>query len=95
MTSKYQVRFAKRAQKSLKKMDSSTAKIIMAWIKKNLVECENPFLYGKSLKGNLKSRWRYKIGDYRLICNIDEKEIVILVLEIGHRREIYKGKTDF
>lgn len=90
MNKKYQVRFGKRAQSKLKKMDFNTAKIIMAWINKNLVDCENPFLYGKSLKGNMKEKWRYRIGEYRLICNIDEKEIIILVLEVGHRKDIYK-----
>jgi mRNA interferase RelE/StbE len=90
MSKKYQVRFGKKAQKNLKKMDSNTARIIMAWINKNLVDCENPFLYGKSLKGSLKEKWRYRIGDYRLICNINEEKIIILVLQVGHRKEIYK-----
>jgi mRNA interferase RelE/StbE len=90
MSKKYQVRLEKRAQKNLKKMDSNDARIIMAWIKKNLVNCEDPYAYGKALKGNLKEKWRYRIGDYRLICNINNKKVVILVLEAGHRKEIYK-----
>jgi len=90
MSKKYQVRLETRAQKNLKKMDPNDAMIIMAWIKKNLVNCEDPYAYGKPLKGNLKEKWRYRIGDYRLICNINDKKIVILVLEAGHRREIYK-----
>ena len=90
MTKKHQVRFEKKAQKNLKKMDSRTARIIMAWLNKNLVDCENPFLYGKPLKGSQKEKWRYRIGDYRLICNINEEEIIILVLQVGHRRDIYK-----
>jgi len=90
MSKKYQVRLETRAQKNLKKMDPNDAMIIMAWIKKNLVHCEDPYAYGKPLKGNLKEKWRYRIGDYRLICNINDKKIVILVLEAGHRREIYK-----
>lgn len=90
MNKKYQVRLEKRAQKNLKKMDPNNARIIMAWISKNLVDCEDPCAYGKSLKGSLKEKWRYRIGDYRLICNIDDENVLILILEAGHRKEIYK-----
>ena len=90
MSKKYEVRLEKSAQKNLKKMDKNDSKIIMAWISKNLVNCEDPYIHGKSLQGNLKGKWRYRVGNYRLICNIDDEKIVILILEAGHRREIYK-----
>ena len=59
------------------------------WIKKNLVDCENPYVHGKGLVGNRRGQWRYRVGDYRLICDIQEQRVVILVLKIGHRRDIY------
>ena len=90
MSKKYEVRLEKPAQKSLKKMDQNDAKIIMAWISKNLVDCEDPYLHGKALQGDLKGKWRYRIGNYRLIAHIDNENVIILVLVIGHRREIYK-----
>ncbi len=90
MSKQYKVRLERPAQNNLKKMDKSDSKIIMAWISKNLVNCENPYIHGKSLQGNLKSKWRYRVGNYRLICHIDEEKVVILILEAGHRREIYK-----
>lgn len=90
MNKKFQIRIEKEAQKNLKKMDPNDARIIMAWINKNLVDCENPYIYGKSLKGNLRDKWRYRIGGYRLICNIDDEKVLILILETGHRKEIYK-----
>ena len=90
MNKSYEVRLGKKAQKSLKKMDKNDSRIIMAWISKNLVNCEDPYIHGKSLEGNLKGKWRYRVGDYRLICNIDDEKVVILILEAGHRREIYK-----
>jgi mRNA interferase RelE/StbE len=90
MNKQYKVRIENPAQKSLKKIDKNDSKIIMAWINKNLVSCENPYIQGKSLQGNLKGKWRYRIGDYRLICNIDSENIIILVLAIGHRKNIYK-----
>ncbi len=86
---KYEVRFERRTQKSLKKMDKHNALIIMAWIKKNLVETTNPRRFGKGLKGNKSEEWRYRIGDYRIISHIDDDKIIILILEIGHRRDIY------
>ena len=89
MNKQYKVRLEKRAQKNLKKMDPNDARIIMAWISKNLVDCEDPYVYGKALKDNLKGKWRYRVGDYRLICNIDDEKVTILILEAGHRKEIY------
>lgn len=86
----YQVRFEKRAQKTLKKMDKYQAGIIMAWIKKNIVDTTNPKKYGKGLSANRSGQWRYRIGDYRIIAHIDDEAITILILEIGHRRDIYK-----
>ncbi|MBZ6528099.1 type II toxin-antitoxin system RelE/ParE family toxin [Aerococcaceae bacterium DSM 111021] len=49
---------------------------------------ENPRLVGKSLTGNFSGQWRYRIGDYRLICHIDDNELVILSLEVGHRKDV-------
>lgn len=89
MNKQYKVRLERLAQKNLKKMDKNDSRIIMAWISKNLVNCEDPYVHGKSLQGNLKGKWRYRVGNYRLICNIDDEKVIILILEAGHRREIY------
>jgi mRNA interferase RelE/StbE len=86
---KYQVRFEKRAQKALKKMDKHQAGIILSWIKKNLVDTENPRQHGKGLTANRSGEWRYRIGDYRIIAHIDDESVTILILELGHRRDIY------
>lgn len=85
----YTVIFADRAQKQLEKLDKNIAALIIGWVEKNLQNCENPRLHGKGLIANRSGQWRYRIGDYRLICEIQEKEITILVLEVGHRRNIY------
>ncbi len=90
MNKKYEVRLGKGAQKDFKKMDQNDARIIMSWISKNLVNCKDPYAHGKALTGNLKGKWRYRVGNYRLISNIDDKKVVILILEAGHRKEIYK-----
>lgn len=86
---KYRVEYSTKAIKSLRKLDKYTRNLIYAWIDKNLVDCENPRIHGQGLVENKSGQWRYRIGDYRLICEIKDEEIIILVLEIGHRREIY------
>lgn len=86
----YKVEFTEKARKFLKKIDKQTAKLITAWIRKNLENCENPRLLGKGLTSNRSGQWRYRIGDYRLLAEIQENKIVILILEIGHRSDIYE-----
>lgn len=85
----YQVKYSDKAAKQLSKLDKGTARVILTWIKKNLQGCDNPRLKGKSLTANHKGQWRYRVGAYRLICEIQDEEITILVLAIGHRRNIY------
>lgn len=87
---KYSVETTARFDKEFKKLDIYTQKILKAWIEKNLVNCENPRLHGKALTANLSGQWRYRIGDYRLICLIEDTRLIITALSIGHRREIYK-----
>ena len=85
----YVVRTTPRFEKEFKKLDRYTMKMIKAWIEKNLSGCENPRVKGKALTANRKGQWRYRIGDYRLLCLIEDEELVILALSIGHRREVY------
>lgn len=85
----YVVRTTPRFEKEFKKLDRYTMKMIKAWIEKNLSGCENPRVKGKVLTANRKCQWRYRIGDYRLLCLIEDEELVILALSIGHRREVY------
>ena len=75
--------------KQLKKLDKHTASLILGWIRKNLEGCENPRLHGKALTANRTGQWRYRVGDYRIIAELQDKQIVILILNVGHRRDIY------
>ena len=86
---KYSVELTERFKKEFRKLDKYTQKILRAWIDKNLVDCENPRQHGKGLTANLSGQWRYRIGDYRLICQIDDGKLIILALTVGHRRDIY------
>lgn len=86
---KYRIELSERFKKEFRKLDKYTQKIIRGWIDKNLVETQNPRIHGKELTANRNGQWRYRIGDYRLICIIDDKKLVILALTVGHRRNIY------
>ena len=85
----YSIQTTPRFDKEFKKLDKYTQKLIKAWIVKNLVGTDNPRQHGKGLSSNRSGQWRYRIGDYRLICEIIDNELVILALTIGHRSEIY------
>ncbi len=84
------INLSKNAEKSLKGLDNTAKKRISAFID-SLIENTNPRSSGKALQGSLKGLWRYRIGDYRLICQIKDNELIILLLEIGHRKDIYKN----
>ena len=86
----YHVEFAKRALKDLKKLDKSTAALILGWVRKNLEGCADPRVHGKGLTANRSGEWRYRVGDYRLLAEIQDGKLVILMLTIGHRSEVYQ-----
>lgn len=83
------IEFDKKASKEFKSLGKSIQKQIDKFLLK-LMKSSNPRQFGESLKGNLKSFWRYRIGDYRLICSIEDKILTVLVVRVSHRREIYK-----
>lgn len=62
------------------------------WLSKHLEGCDDPKAFGKELVGNYAGKWRYRVGDYRTICKIDNQSLIILALEPGHRREVYKNR---
>lgn len=86
----FKVKTTSRFDKEFRKLDRYTMKMIKAWIEKNLVGCENPRAKGKALTADKSGQWRYRIGDYRLLCVIEDSELIILALSVGHRREVYE-----
>ena len=87
---KYSVRFTKGAKKQLEKLAKTTAKLIASWLKKNLEGCEDPRIHGKALVANKSGQWRYRVGDYRILAEINDTEIIILIVQIGHRSKVNK-----
>lgn len=75
--------------KAFKKLDRQTQKIIKSWIDKNLIACENPRLHGKPLTANKKGFWRYRVGDYRILADIQDNNLILVFVDVGHRKEIY------
>ena len=88
----WRLEFSKRADKQLSKMDPGIRRVILAWLLKNVDGCEDPRAHGKGLTANRSGKWRYRVGDYRILCEIRDEELVVLAIEIGHRREVYQGR---
>ena len=88
---KYHVDILPQAQKAIDKLDRKIRERILNWINKTLESCENPRQYGLALHGNLKGKWRYRVGDYRLIAEIHDDEILILIVDVDKRNDIYKN----
>ena len=86
----YKVEYTPKAVRQLAKLDKNTRKLIYAWIDKNLQNCENPRQHGKGLTANRSGQWRYRVGDYRLVADIQDDRVIILMLNIGHRKDVYK-----
>ncbi len=87
---RYSVEYTKTALKQLKKMDRKIVAFIISYIEDKLVDCEDPRRYGKALQGTLNDKWRYRVGDYRVLAKIQDDIVVITVVENGHRRDVYK-----
>lgn len=86
---KWSVETTARFDKDFKKLDRYTQRMIKSWIDKNPIGKENPCQHGKGLTASKNGQWRYRIGDYRLICEIRDNELVILALTVGHGQEAY------
>jgi mRNA interferase RelE/StbE len=83
------INFSEVALKQLKKLDKQVTKRIIDYLENRISTAEDPKLQGKALSYNKSGLWRYRVGDYRVICQINDETITILVLGIGHRKDIY------
>jgi mRNA interferase RelE/StbE len=84
------IRFTTHAKKQLAKLDRSIVDIITRFLDEKIANAADARQHGHALVGDLKGRWRYRVGDYRIICELHNHELVVLVVTVGHRREIYK-----
>ena len=86
---KFEVLYTKKAKKSIGKLDTSIKVLIKSRIDKNLINIENPRLYGKALTGNLRNYWRYRVGNYRIIAEIKDNELIVLAVDENRGIKIY------
>jgi mRNA interferase RelE/StbE len=84
------VEYLPRAVKVLKKLDKQTASAIWKELR-SLEETKDPRSRGEALTGQLRGLWRYRVGDYRIICEIQDERVVVLVIDIGHRSTVYRS----
>lgn len=83
----YTIRFTPNAAKQVRKLDSAAAKRIRDFLEQKLAQLDNPRQLGRKLVN--EEFWRYRVGDYRILTNIDDDQILILIVEVAHRREVY------
>ena len=86
----WRVSFSPAAEKALGKLGRTAQVDILRYLKTRIAVSEDPRRFGKALTGGLAGLWRYRVQDYRIICQIKDAEITVLVLNIGNRRDIYK-----
>lgn len=89
---KWKIEFDEKAQAELLRLDKQVQRRIVDFIENRLIPRDNPKSLGDPLKGGLGGLWRYRIGDYRLICKIENELLTVVALSVGHRREVYKVK---
>lgn len=79
-----------RAIKQLRKLGPQASQRVIAFLDERIQGGDDPRQFGKALRGDLGEFWRYRTGDYRILCRIDDGELVVLVVKVGHRREVYE-----
>lgn len=84
------LRISETARRQFKKLDRSTAQALLRSLNRLLLEVENPRQRGKGLTANRTGLWRYRVGDYRVICDIQDDQLLVLVLQVAHRRDVYR-----
>jgi len=86
----WQIEITRTAEKQIRKLDRVAQESIIRFLRERLQTAENPRRLGKPLHGDKKALWRYRVGDYRLICDIQDERVIVLVLRVGHRKDVYR-----
>ena len=85
----WQINFEDSAFKELTKLDKPAQKKILRYLRDRVAVSDDPRYFGQPLRANLSGLWKYRVGNYRIICSINDNELTVLVLRVGHRRQIY------
>jgi mRNA interferase RelE/StbE len=85
----WSVEFTADAARDLKRLDPQVAREILSYLRKRIATDDDPRRFGKALRGEKQGFWRYRVGDYRLICLVEDEKLTVLVLRAAHRKEVY------
>ena len=86
----WSVEFDDRARRELRKLDPQIQKEILRYLRERIAGSSDPRQFGKPLRLNLAGLWRYRVGNYRLICRFEDERFVVFVIKVAHRREVYE-----
>ena len=85
----WKIEFDSDVEKDLRKLSHSAQQRIIKYLKEKIIPVENPRTLGKPLSGDLSGIWRYRVGDYRILAKIEDENFIILVVHVGHRKNVY------
>jgi mRNA interferase RelE/StbE len=85
----WRIEFDSDAARDLRKLGAEPRRLILRYLRQRLATAEDPRRFGRPLTGDLKGLWRYRIGDYRIVAAIEENRFIVLIVTVGHRREVY------
>lgn len=86
----WKIEITHTAERQIKRFDRVAQQSIIDFLRKRIQPADNPQQWGKPLRGEKRGLWRYRVGDYRIICDIQHERITILVLAVGHRKDVYR-----
>lgn len=86
----WKVEITKDAKAALNRLGATEARRVLKFLFERIQGRDNPREIGEALKGNLREFWRYRVGDYRIFCRLDDNVITVFVVHVGHRKEIYR-----
>jgi mRNA interferase RelE/StbE len=86
----WRVESDRTAARDLRKLGVEAERLILRYLRERIAGSNNPRRFGHALTGDLKDLWRYRVGDYRIVASIEDHRFVILVVTVGHRREVYR-----
>ncbi|MGK5090866.1 type II toxin-antitoxin system RelE/ParE family toxin [Deltaproteobacteria bacterium TL4] len=90
----WSVEFDDRARRELRKLDKQAQQEILSYLREKIATSEDVKRFGKPLVADKQGLWRYRISDYRIICRIENEQLVVLVVRVGHRKNVYENKLN-
>ena len=90
MPAAWRVKFDRDAARELRKLGGEAQQAILRYLRQRIAGPGDPRRFGHALTGDLKGLWRYRVGDYRIVAAIEDGRFVVLVVAVGHRREVYR-----